>query len=87
MPNNLEEMDNSQTDTTFVDRTMKIGKHKQIDQTKEIKTVIRNLPENKCPIPNGFTGEFYKLKSEEKGILPKTGKGNTKKKITGLYLP
>ena len=31
----------------------------------EIKTVIRNLPANKTPGPNGFTAEFYEKFREE----------------------
>ena len=46
---NLEEMENLNRSTT---RT-------------ELKTVIKNLPTNKGPGPDGFTAEFYQKFKEE----------------------
>jgi len=59
---NLEEMDEflekynlpklSQEETENLSRLI---------TSTEIETVILNLPTNKSPGPNGFTGEFYKF--------------------------
>ena len=31
----------------------------------DVEAVIKNIPENKSPVPNGFTGEFYQTFREE----------------------
>ena len=63
---NLEEMDEflekynlpklNQEETENLNRPM---------TSMEIKSVIKNLPTNKSPGPDGFTGEFYQQFREE----------------------
>ena len=57
---NLEEMDKFLEKYNF----LKLNQKEREDlnkaiTSKEIETVIRNLPANKSPEQNGFTAEFY----------------------------
>ena len=63
---NLEEMDN------FLERyNLPRLNQEEIENTNrpimsnEIETVIKNLPRNRSPRPDGFTGEFYQTFREE----------------------
>ena len=63
---NLEEMDK------FLEKhnlprlnQEEIGNINRPITSTETETVIKNLPTNKSPGPNGFTGEFYQTSREE----------------------
>ena len=67
---NLEEMDKFLKKHNFPrlnqEKTENINR--QITST-EINTVIKNLPTNKSPGPDGFTGEFYQIFREEQAPI------------------
>ena len=70
---NLEEMDKFLKKCNFLKLNQEeIENLNRPITNMEIKTVIRNLPTNKSPGPDGFTGEFYqKLREEITPILLK----------------
>ena len=63
---NLEEMDKFLENYNFPKLTQeKIENLNRPITSTEIETVIRNLPANKSPGPDGFTDEFYQKFREE----------------------
>ena len=70
---NLEEMDKflAKYNLPKLDQEERENLNRPITST-EIETVIRKLPTNKSPGPNGFTAEFYqKFRKELTPILLK----------------
>ena len=70
---NLEEMDKflEKYNLSKLNQEETENLNRSITST-EIETVIKNLPINKSPTPDGFTGEFYqKLRKELTPILLK----------------
>ena len=63
---NLEEMDRFLEKFNLVRLNQeKIEIMKNSITSTEIEAVIKNLPKNKSPGPDGFTGEFYQTFREE----------------------
>ena len=57
---NLEEMDKFLEKYKFPKQKQEeIENRNRLITSMEIETVIRNLPANKSPGPDGFTAEFY----------------------------
>ena len=69
---NLEEMDKFLEKYNFPKLNQEDENLNRPITSTEIKTIIRNLPTNKSPGPDGFTAEFYqKFREEQTPIVPK----------------
>ena len=67
--NNLEEMDKFLEKNNLPKLNQEeIENLNRSITSMEIETVIKNLPTNKSPGPDGFTGEFYQKFRE--GLIP-----------------
>ena len=63
---NLEEMDKFLEEYNFPKLNQEeIENLNRLITSTEIKTIIRNLPTNKSPGPDGFTADFYRKFREE----------------------
>ena len=56
---NVEEMDKFLEKHNFPKLNQEIENLNRLITSTEIETVIRNLPANKSPGPDGFPAEFY----------------------------
>ena len=67
--NNLEEMDKflEKNNLPRLNQEEIENINRPITST-EIEIVIKNLPTNKSPGPDGFTGEFYQMFREEQHL-------------------
>ena len=67
---NMEEMDNYLEKYNFPNLNQEeIENLNRPITSMEIETVIRNLPANKSPGPDGFTAEFYQKFREEVTVI------------------
>ena len=63
---NVDEMDKFSEKYNFPKLSQEEIKNlNRLITSTELETVIKNLPTNKSPGPDGFTGEFYKKFREE----------------------
>ena len=90
--NNLEETDKCLERCNLPRLNQEETDNMSRQTSNEIETVIQNLPTNKSPGPNGFTGEFYQTFKEELTstffkLLQKSQKEHSQVHTMNLTLP